>query len=387
MALEEAQPTLRETLLDSIATVTETPAADTVTPAAQPSEAAVAPVPAAESAAEKAGRLAGRSRDDRGRVLPGKPVKTSAAQAQTPVESVLSSAPAAQPAPAAAEPALAPIPRPSSWKKEMWPVWDKLVAGTPLDAKEARQVAEYNAQRETQFATGVSTYKSVAEAAKPVMDAIAPFKADLDRHGIQAPDMVHRLMSAHRSLALGSPHEKLSLFSKLANDYGIPIQALYDQNAQQQYLASAPAQAPQPQASQPQDINRLVEQAIVNREVQQTIAQMEANKEKYPFYPYVKATMAQLLEANEANDLDDAYQKALEHPEHALLTTVQHSQQAQAAEAARRATAQATVTAARANTVSTRSATPAPAAAPTGAKSVRDSILSAVEQVRGGVRV
>ena len=39
------------------------------------------------------------------------------------------------PDPAAAEPELKPIARPSSWKKEMWPIWDKMAAGQPLDNK------------------------------------------------------------------------------------------------------------------------------------------------------------------------------------------------------------------------------------------------------------
>lgn len=387
MADEEARATLRETLIESIAQHSEPPAEPAVTTDAPDTQTAA---PANETPEQKAGRLAGRARDPAtGRVLPGKAVKPdSAAQAQKPTEGTLSSAPAAQPAPAAAEPAFTPIPRPSSWKKEMWPLWDKLTAGQQLTPQEARQVAEYNAQRETQFATGVSTYKQEAERAKPLLDAIAPFREDLDRHGIQAPDMVHRLMSAHRTLALGGPSEKLSLFAKLAGDYGIPIQALYDQNAQQQYLASAPAQQPRAPTQQPaQDINRLVEEALANREVKQTVATMEANKEKYPAFPYVRATMAQLLEQGVSEDPDELYRLALDQPEHAFLTQAMQQQQTQANEAQRRAAAQAAAAAARANTVSPRSATPAAAAAPTGPKGVREALVAAVEQRRTGARV
>ena len=97
--------------------------------------------------------------------------------------------------------------------------------------------------------------------------------------------------------------------------------------------------------------------------------------------------MAQLLESGEAADLNDAYAKALDAPEHEMLTTVQQAQQAQATEQARIATAQATVRAAKANTVSTRSATPASDGAPKGNPSVREALVAAVAQHRGGARV
>ena len=376
MAQEEAQATLREALTDSIAQHSE-PAPE---PAAPAEETAAAPEPAAEP--QKPGRTAGRPRAPDGKLLPGKPAKDSAAQA-TPIDAGATSV---EPPPVAAEPAIQPIPRPSSWKKEMWGIWDKMATGQPLDAKEARQVAEYNAQREQQFAGGVSTYKQEAERAKPLLEAIAPFQADLDKHGIQAPQMVHRLMAAHRALALGSPQEKVQQFTRLLQDYGIPLQALYDPAVQQQYIQSAPAQQSMPQQQAP-DINALVEKALSEREVKQTVASMERDTEKYPAFQYVRNTMAQLLETNAATDLDDAYQQALSAPEHAFLTQALQQQQAQATEAQRVAAAQKTAAVARANTVSPRSATPAAAAAPSGKSTVRDALRESIAAITGGARV
>lgn len=370
---DNEQPSLRDTIESSIAEHVPT----------DPVEQAV-PAPAAaasESADEpKPGRTAGRARDEQGRLLPGAAAKTDAAPA----------APAAANAPSqevVAPQAAAPIPRPSSWAKEMWPLWDKLNTGAPLTAAEARQVAEYNAKRETQFATGVSTYKQLADSAKPLMEAIAPFQADLDRHGIPAPQMVHRLMDAHRTLALGSPQQKLQMLTRVIGEYGIPIQALYDQNAQQQYLASAPAQQQQPAAQPQPDYRAAVREELANIKINETIESMAANTQKYPFFHYVRPKMAQLLESGEATDLDHAYQLALEAPEHAMLSTVQASQQAQQTEAQRVATAQAAARVARANTVSTRSATPANANPVNGKRTVREDLKDAMELHRGGARV
>lgn len=361
---DEQQATLRESIEDSIRQHSE-PEPEVV---AQPVEAA-APV---ETEQQREDRV----RDDKGRF--SKP-------AEQPVVAAKPAASVEPTAPVVAEPVVLPIQRPSSWKKEMWPLWDKMTTGAPLTAQETRQIAEYNAQRETQFATGVSTYKQIADSAKPLMDAIAPFQQDMEKHGIQAPEMVHRLMSAHKSLALGSPQQKLQMFSQLASQYGIPIQALYDQNVQQQYLATPHVQQPEPQ-QQPPNIEALIEQTLANREVQQTVASMAKDTQKYPFFNYVRNDMAQLLDSLEATDLHDAYQKAMELPQHSMLTTVQATQQAQAAEQQRVVAAQTTARVAKANAVSPRSATPAVAAAPAGKQGVRESLREAIALHAGGAR-
>lgn len=383
MADEEKQATLRDTIMESIATHSDSNT-ETATPAP---DVVVAPSTPETQEPAKPGRTAGRARDEHGKLLPGKADKTDKPQIAAPE----------QPKPAEpttaievkpAAPAAASIPRPSSWKKEMWPIWDKLVAGETLTGDEAKQVAQYNAQRESQFASGVSTYRQIAESAKPLMDAITPFQADLDKYGVQAPQLVHSLMSAHKSLALGSPHEKLQIFNKLANDYGIPLQALYDQNAQQQFLAQPHYRQPEQPQQQPQDIAALIERTLADREVKQTISSMQSNKEKYPFFEYVRGTMAQLLDSNAATDLEDAYEQALAAPEHALLSTVMQSQHAQQQEAQRIAAAQATVRAARANTISPKSATPASVAnADVGKKGVRAALRDAMDQHAGNARV
>ncbi len=373
---EETQTTLREAIESGIEQHSE-PETPVVVAASE--------TPAAEPAAEaKPGRTAGRPRDESGKLLPGKPVKEpiAAAEPQKPIEQPVS--PEAQPAAPAV--ALPTIQRPSSWKKEMWPVWDKMTAGVPLTAPEARQVAEYNAQRETQFATGVSTYKQIADTAKPLMDAVAPFREDIQRTGMQEAQFVNKVLGDYKRLAHGSPNEKLALAHGLLKECGIPIQALFDQNAQQQFLATpyAPPQAP---VQQQPDIAAMIEQTLSQREVKQTIDSMAKDTTKYPFFNYVRSDMSQLLETGEATDLDDAYLKALDLPQHGMLAQMPAIQQAAATQQQAAAHSQAQVRAAKANTVSTRSATPASSAVPDGPKNVRDSLKAAIAQHVGGGRV
>jgi len=295
------------------------------------------------------------------------------------------------------QPEIKEFQRPSSWKKEMWPLWDKLTTGAALSPQEARQLAEYNVSREQQFATGVSTYKSEADRlrpleqeytqAKPLLDAVAPFKADLDRYGLQAPQMIQALLAGHRTLSIGSPQDKLNAFVKFANEYGVPIEALYDQNARNQFFNSRPnipqpAQAPQ----QPQDYYKIVNEVLTTREATQTISQMERNTEKYPFFQYVRPTMAQLLETGATADLDEAYQMALEAPEHSRLTSFMQQQQEQVNEQRKLEAQQKVVKAARANTVSVKSATPMSGSGDSK-PSVRGALMEALEAHRTGAKV
>src|SRR3990167_10909003 len=111
-------------------------------------------VPIGESADAKAERL----RDEKGRFAEGKAEGKAEVkpvpQAQTPV------------------PAVAKVPRPSSWKKDYWEHWDKLDPS----------VAAYINQRESEYAKGVSTYKQEWDSAKPLLDAVAPFLPTLQAH-------------------------------------------------------------------------------------------------------------------------------------------------------------------------------------------------------------
>lgn len=352
-----AEPTVREVLEETIANHREE----------EPIQE-VQPEPIAEETAEQ---KAERIRDEKGRF------------ASTSPEPIQEAAP---------EP-LVPIQRPSSWKKELWPVWDKMAAGQPLTDKEARQVAEYNAQREQQFASGVSTYKQEAERSKPLMDAIAPFRAEIEKYArdpqgnpVPAEAIVHGLLSAHRTLSLGSPYEKLNNIVQVIQGYGIPIQALFDENARNQYLQSAP-NVPLPAAQPPApDINSLVEEALSQREAAQTITAMEQNAEKYPFFPYVRNTMAQLLEQGVSTDLDELYELATHAPEHSRLTTALQQQQAAAEEARKLEASRKAASVARSNAISPKTATPQ-GTAPKGNPSVREALRESMDSVLGSARV
>ena len=323
-----------------------------------------------ETPEQKEGRTAGRARDEKGKLLPGKAVKPE------PVETVVPTAPK--------------LARPSSWKKDFEPHWEKLTSGQPLTPEESRALAEYNLQRESEAAKGVSTYKTEWDNAKPIVDAVAPFMQDLQQHGIQPAQMVSKLMYAHRQLSLGSEQDKLSMFQSLLPQYGIKAQlAVQDAQGQWQLLGNMPPpQQPAQPAFNPQDLDKLVEQKLSARETQSAVAKFAAAKDdagnpRYPHYETVRNDMALLLEAGKAQDLESAYKISLRL--HDDLWQSEQDAKAKVDAAARLETQRRAVSVAKGNVTSVRSATPASAGTP-AKKGLRSTIEAAFdEHVEGRV--
>ena len=281
------------------------------------------------------------------------------------------------PEPAPVEPA-APK-RPSSWKKEHWADYDKIVAENP-------KLAAYLNEREGQFASGVSTYKQEWEQAKPLIDAIAPFQPILQQNGIDPAQWISNLGNAHHQLVMGSPQDKVAMFQRLAAEYRVPVQlAVQGQDGQWQLLGQQAPMQPQAPAFDPRQVQTLVQQELQAQSTKQTLeAFTREAPEKYPHFESVKQTMAGLLQAGLADDLPSAYEAALRHPRHADIFAGLQQQQTAQQEAERRAASQQKVQRARANAVSTGTATPSGVMANVGEKGLRDEIAANLRAVAGG---
>jgi len=286
--------------------------------------------------------------------------------------------------PAVEPPAAAPkYTRPSTWKKETWGIWDKLNSGQQLTPDEIHLMAQEAVRRDQDFAKGVSTYKHEADSAKELRAAIEPFMPELQQHGIQPSQWIKDLGTAHQMLVRGSPQQKLQMFSKLAQDYGVPLQAI-GASPEQQAPAQEFMQFVQPVYEQ---VNQLrgqfqaiqsFQQQQEQERITQEITRFSANA---PHLEQVKETMARLLETGFAKDLQDAYDRAIRQPEHDdIFQSLQ--QQQRDAEANRIAEEnRANVARARKQTTSTRSGAPsAPRAKAQGGQSgLRDAISEAFD--------
>ena len=347
-----AADTLRDTLSNAF---------DSVEEAAHTSQiGASTPEP---SKIETPEATAQRARDEAGRFAKVEAAKVAAPQAQKP-DATLSSGDPAQPAPAVAAPV---IPRPASWKKDYDAHWTAL----------APELKSYIQQREKEYQSGVSTYKSEAENAKALQEAIAPFLPNLQRHNLEPTQWIRNLGAAHERLALGSQAEKTQTFASLMQQYGVDPNHLVQVLSGQQPQYTPQQMQPQYQpAQQAPDIEKLIEAKLAQKEVNNEYQRfLSEAPEKYPHFEAVKDTMAGLLQAELAQDYQSAYEAAVRMPKHSEIWDAMQLQQREQSEAAEKAKAQAAVTSARARTVSVRSTTPSGSATTVnGAKSLRDML-------------
>jgi len=260
------------------------------------------------------------------------------------------------------------VERPTSWKKDYWEKYDKLDP----------DLRQYILQREREYTTGVSTYKSEAEAAKQLKAAIDPFMPELQRHGVDPAQWIRNLGNAHQTLALGSPQAKLAVFQRLAQDYGVPLQYLVPNQQGQvqqmdptlQYLTQN-LQGLQQQWQQFQTQQQVLEQ----QQIQQTIEQFKADTEQHPHFEAVRETMAALLSSGMAQNLQEAYDKAIwtsPQVREQVLAAQQQRDQAQRAEQARAVTSKA-----KAQAVSPRTSSPGVQANASAKKGLRDTLSDA----------
>lgn len=275
----------------------------------------------------------------------------------------------------------APV-RPTTWRKEYLPIWDKLASGQPITPEEAKKLAEYSTQRENEYKTGVSTYKSEAMQAKELQEAITPFLPELQAHGMKPAQWIKELGAANYVLIKGTPQQKLQMFHNLAQRYGVPLAALQQQPNQgvvqlMGIIADLKNQVGQLSGWKTDLENRVV--AGESQKLQGEVEKFAADSDKHPHFEAVREQMAQLLEAGLAPDLDSAYEQACYLNPEVRTQVLSASQQPSKGQVAAQA---------RARAVSPRSSTPSgQVAKPSQAKDLRSAISEAFEAHDVGGRV
>ena len=205
------------------------------------------------------------------------------------------------------------VARPTTWKKEYLPLWDKLDRGENLSPEESRKMLEYSTQRESEYKKGVSAYKAEADNARALTEAIAPFVPELQKNGIHPAAWVNNLGRAHMILSQAPYQQKVQLFNQLAKDYGIDLNSAYSgENTTQyqdpqSYALRQQIEQLQQQVQQVGSWKEQQEQSVLMNEIQK----FSSDADKHPHFEAVREQMAQLLERGLANDLESAYVKAV----------------------------------------------------------------------------
>jgi hypothetical protein len=200
------------------------------------------------------------------------------------------------------------VTRPSTWKKEYVQIWDKMEKGEQISKDDFTKFAEYANQRESEYKKGVSTYKAEADRAKSYENAIAPYAQDLQRRGIVPTQYIENLVRAEQILSNAPYEQKVQVFQKLAQDYGIQLnggqvtqldpytQQLMNQlNMVNQEVSSIKGRFAQEE----------------NQRLMNEIQKYQSDTANYPHFDVVREEMAQLLELGKAQDLETAYKKAV----------------------------------------------------------------------------
>lgn len=207
------------------------------------------------------------------------------------------------------------VQRPTTWKKDYLPIFDKLAANQQLTPEESKKFLNYVAvQRENEFKSGVSTYKREADNARSLIEAISPFVPELQKQNIHPAAWINNLGRAHMVLSQAPMEQKIQMFQKLAGDYGIQFNP-----SEQQYGQEAQYQDPYAQQlyQQLQQMNQEVSslkgryEQEDNQRLMSEINRVAQDTEKFPHFEAVREQMAQLLENNLASDLETAYAKAV----------------------------------------------------------------------------
>jgi hypothetical protein len=274
------------------------------------------------------------------------------------------------------------IKRPTTWKKEYVEVWNKMQEGKPLDKAEFAKFAEYANQRESEYKKGVSAYKAEADNARQLTEAIGPFVPELQQQGIHPVSWIQSLGRAHYTLANGSYDQKVQMFHRLAQDYGIQLNQDALQMPEQAYVDPYQQQLMQQLQATQQQVQQLsaIRDQEENARLTQEISRVSSDKERFPHFEMVREDMAQLLERGLAPNLETAYAKAVRMNDEAYKLEQEKllkSASIQASKAQQVAKAKATA-------VSPRSVTPSGQVSKTDAKDRRSLLMANLADAEGG---
>jgi hypothetical protein len=271
------------------------------------------------------------------------------------------------------------IPKPTTWKKDLLPLWDKIAKGETLTKDESKKHLEYLNQRENEFKKGVSVYKAEAERAKALEEAINPFVPELQSQGISPAAWINNLGRAHMVLTKAPYDQKVQMFHRLAQDYGVNLNQI---NEPQQQVDPYTQQLMQQLYQVNQEVSTIKgrfeqeEQARLSNEIER----VRSDKERFPHFDMVREEMAQLLELGKAQDLETAYAKAVRLNDEVWAV----EQEKLLSNANKQASKAQQVARAKATAVSPKSVTPNGTQAKVEAKDRRSLLMAQMAEAESG---
>jgi len=272
--------------------------------------------------------------------------------------------------------------RPTTWKKEYVEVWEKMKGGKPLNQQEFVKFAEYANQREAEYKRGVSAYKAEADNARQLTQAIGPFVPELQQQGIHPVAWINNLGRAHMVLSKAPYDQKVQMFHRLAQDYGIQLDQNAIQTPEQAYVDPYQQQLMQQLQATQQQVAQLsqIREQEENARLTQEISRVSSDRARFPHFDMVREDMAQLLERGLAQDLESAYAKAVRMNDEAYRL----EQEKLLKSAGNQASKAQQVAKAKATAVSPKSVTPSGQVSKTDAKDRRSVLMAQLSEAESG---
>jgi Skp family chaperone for outer membrane proteins len=229
---------------------------------------------------------------------------------------------------------------------------------------------------------GVSAYKAEADNARQLTEAIGPYVPELQAQGIHPVAWINNLGRAHMILSKAPYQEKVQMFHRLAQDYGIQLNQDAVQMPEQAYVDPYQQQLMQQLQATQQQVQQLsaIREQEENARLTQEISRVSSDKERFPHFEMVREDMAQLLERGLAPNLETAYAKAVRMNDEAYKLEQEKllkSASTQASKAQQVAKAKATA-------VSPRSVTPSGQVSKGDAKDRRSLLMANLADAEGG---
>jgi len=266
---------------------------------------------------------------------------------------------------------------PSSWRKEY------AARFNTIDP----DIANYINQRESEYKSGVSTYRAEAERASSLNAALQPFMADLQQNNIQPEEWITNLGRAQQILVHGNSQQKAGVIAQLIQEYGITEQDFHNLQSPQSGARYDPnQQLIMQELNDLKSFRQQFEQSRLQEDEQQAssiVAQMQADTQKYPYFEQAREKMAELLRSGFTQDLNVAYNTVVRSDDNLWSATQQAERSSlQAADRQKRS---AEVLRARSQVASIKSTTPSGSGAASGANSLRSIIEEQVRERSGRV--
>jgi len=230
---------------------------------------------------------------------------------------------------------------PASWKKDYHDVWQ---TADP-------RMQEYAWQREEQMRKGVEPLISKAQFADQINEVVNPYLPTIQGMGLDTPKAVKALLEADHMLRTSNGQDKLQLFSRLAQQYGVNLNEVNFQQGVDPTIYALQNELNNVRG----EVNGWKQQQE-QAQNQQLLGEIEKFSSKAEHFEEARPTMIQLLQSGVAQTLEDAYEKAVRlDPE--LFDSVQVSKQAELVNA-KRVAADRAAKSARSSAVSVKSSTP-----------------------------